>query len=116
MTCRYARLALPLIDEEVEKAKEMHMRLPKCLREIEDLESSLRIAERKLNLCDKMIGAADVETKRTQRKIRTITQKLEVDDEEMLLREDERRELKREISILEVILRVAFNCLVTSAV
>lgn len=102
MTGNYASLALPLVDEDVVRAKEMQQRLPLCLQELEQLDWSLRLAERKLFLCDKMIGAADVEAKRLQRKIHTITTKLEEDDEEMLLREDERRELQREISILEI--------------
>lgn len=80
----------------------MQSRLPVCLRELEDLVMSLRLAERKLHLCDKMIAAADAESKRTQRRIRTVATALEVDDEEMIMREDERRELEREISILEV--------------
>jgi hypothetical protein len=102
VTCRYAKLALPLVDEAVISAKEMQQRLPLCIRELDNLLNSLRIAERKLLICVKMISAADVETKRAQRKMRTITTKLEEDDEEMLLREDERRELQREVSVLEI--------------
>ena len=93
---------MPLVDEEITRAKEIQQRLPLCLKELEQLDWSLRLAERKLHLCDKMINAADVESKRAQRKIHTITAKLDDDDEEMLLREDERRELQREASILEI--------------
>ena len=50
-----------------------------------------------------MIAAADVESKRAQRKVRATSASLEADDEDMLLREDERRELKRELSVLEVL-------------
>jgi hypothetical protein len=102
VTCRYARTALPLVDEEVERAKQMQQRLPRCLQEIESLSESLRLAERKLFICDKMIGASDQETKRAQRRMRTLSTRLEADDDDMLLREDERRELQREISILEI--------------
>ena len=80
----------------------MQQRLPHCLLELEQLDWSLQLAERKLHLCDKMIVAADIEAKRAQRKIHTITTKLEGDDEEMLLREDERRELQRDVTILEI--------------
>ena len=48
VSCRIAKAALPVVDEGVSRAKELQARLPYVLLELEDLQESLRLAERKL--------------------------------------------------------------------
>lgn len=99
---KYARSALPVIDEAIEGAKRMQTRLPICLEELDGIAESLRLAERKLVVCEKMIQEAELETQRCQQAMQILTAKIEKDDEEMSLMEDERRDLERELSIMEV--------------
>jgi len=102
VTCKVAKSALPVVDAAVVKAKEMQQRLPNVLHELDDLQESLRLAERKLLVCQKMIDEAQVEMDRSQSGMGIVSHKLEIDDEEMTLLEDERKELERELAILEV--------------
>jgi hypothetical protein len=100
--CRYASAALPIVDEEIALAKRQQERLVICIRELEDLSESLRIAERKLVVCHKMIIEAETESQRTFKIVKAIKQKIEQDDEEMTMFEEERAELQRELSITEI--------------
>ena len=102
VSARTAKAALPVVDEGIVKAKEMQARLPNVLHELDDLSESLRLAERKLLVCQKMIDEAQSEMDRSQSQMAVVSHKLEIDDEEMTLLEDERRELERELAILEV--------------
>lgn len=102
VSCKYAQTALPIVDDLVTKARELQARLPICLKEIEDLSESLRLAERKLLVCGKMIDEAESESQRCLKLMKAIQRKLDEDDEEMTLFEDERREFQRELAISEV--------------
>ena len=77
----------------------MQARLPNVLHELDDLQESLRLAERKLLVCQKMIDEAQLEMDQAQSGMGIVSRKLEIDDEEMTLLEDERRELERELAI-----------------
>ncbi|RYH22833.1 hypothetical protein EON65_18680 [archaeon] len=99
---KYARSALPVIDEGIDAAKKMQARLPICLEELDGIAESLRLAERKLFVCERMIQEGETETDRCQQGMRILRDKIGKDDEDMLLMEDERRDLERELSILEV--------------
>ena len=102
VTCRYAQSALPIIDKMVDEAKEMQSRLPICLKELSELSDSIRLAERKLILCSKMISEAELETQRCRKNIQLLNEKLERDDQTMEMLEDQRKEVLRELNILEV--------------
>jgi len=102
VTARIAQAALPIVDKRILEAKQMQSRLPNILTELDDLQVSLRLAERKLLVCSKMIKEAETECLRCQRTMAAINHKLEVDDEEMTMLEDERRDLERELGIVEV--------------
>jgi hypothetical protein len=102
ISCNYAQNALSIIDPKVIEAKEMQSRMPICLTEMEDLQEGLRLAERKLGVIRKMIVEAEAETHRCQRSIQIVCDKLTRDDETMEYTEDERRDLMKEQSILEV--------------
>ena len=102
VSCKIARAALPVVDEAIIQAKELQARLPNILIELDSLSESHRLAERKLLVCQKMINDAEAETNRCKRSMSIVSHKLEIDDEEMTLLEDERRELERELAILEV--------------
>jgi hypothetical protein len=102
VTAKYARAALPVIDEEIDRAKAMQVRLPNVLLELDMIAESLRLTERKLLVCEKMITEAELETQRAHQTMLMLQEKLEQDDEDMALLEDERRELQRELAICEV--------------
>lgn len=102
VSCKYAQTALPLVDEAIQTAKQLQMRLPQCLAEISGVVESLRLTERKLLICDKLITEAEAETDRCQFAMQSIMAKLDRDDDEMTLMEEERRDLQRELNILEM--------------
>lgn len=102
VTARIAMAALPIVDKLIDVAKSHQSRLPNLLHELDDLQESLRLAERKMLVCGKMLKEAEAETTRCQRSMAVINHKLEIDDEEMTMLEDERREHERELGILEV--------------
>jgi hypothetical protein len=102
VSCNVGKTALPIVDEAVTQARQCQSRLPTCLLEIEGIDESIRLAERKLLVCEKMIQEAELESERSQKGMRIITKKLERDDEEMTLMEDERRDLQRELGIFEI--------------
>jgi hypothetical protein len=98
----YAKAALPVLDEAIVTAKHIQSRLPLCLAEMDSVAESLRLAERKLLVCEKLIQEAELECDRCQKGIRIASTKLARDEEEMMLFEDERRELQRELDIFEI--------------
>jgi hypothetical protein len=102
VTAKYARAALPVIDDEINRAKGMQIRLPNVLIELDMIAESLRLTERKLLVCEKMITEAELETQKAHNTMLQLQERLEQDDEDMALLEDERRELQRELTICEV--------------
>ena len=52
------------MEDLLEKAKVMQKRLPKCIQEIESIDESLRLAERKVLVCRKMILECEMEISR----------------------------------------------------
>jgi hypothetical protein len=102
VTAHIARAALPMIDAAIVSTKEKQGRLPNVFKELESLHESMRLAERKLLVCNKMIAEAETESERCQRVMREVSERLRIDDEEMIMFESERRELKRELNISEV--------------
>ena len=102
MTAKTAKAALPVVDAGIVKAKEMQSRMPSILLELDALQESHVLAERKLVVCQRMITEAESETERCKKGMAIVSHKLEIDDEEMTLLEEERKELERELNILEV--------------
>ena len=102
VTAKCAVDALPVLDEEIERAKIAQNRLPNCLKEMDAAQESIRLTERKLMLCNKMIQEAEAEADRCEKGMQSISRQLEQDDEDMQLLEDERRLMKRELNILEI--------------
>jgi chromosome segregation ATPase len=94
--------ALPIVEDTISTAKQLQQRLPLCLAEMDSVQESIRLTERKLLICEKMITEAEAESDRCEKGIQSITRMLEQDDEDMLMVEDERRGYKRELSILEI--------------
>ena len=102
VSCSVGKTALPIVDEAVLKAKQLQARLPTCIMEVEGIEESIRLTERKLLVCEKMILEAELESGRAQKGMRICSRKLEQDDEDLSLMEDERRDLQRELGIFEI--------------
>lgn len=99
---KYAKAALPVVDDEVTHAKTIQSRLPVCLYELDTIIESIQLSERKLLVCEKLIEEAESEALRCQESIKTIRQQLIKDDEELFLLEDERKNLIRECNIFEI--------------
>ena len=93
---------MPIVEESILQAKKLQSRLPLCLAEMDSVQESIRLTERKLLICEKMITEAEAESDRCEKGIQSITRLLDQDDEDMLMVEDERRGYKRELSILEI--------------
>jgi len=102
VNCKVAQTALPVVDGLIVKAKTLQVRLPNILMELDDMQESLRLAERKLLVCKKLINEAKMESEKSQRSMAIVSHKLEVDDEEMTMMEDERKQHERELGILEI--------------
>lgn len=102
VSSKVAKVALPVVDEAIKRAKEMQGRLPIVLVEIDSIQESIRLAERKLLICEKMIQEAELESERCHKGMRICRRKIEKDDEDFLLMEDERRNLVRECGIFEI--------------
>ena len=60
------------------KAKEMQQRLPMVLHELDDLQESLRLAERKLMVAQKLIDESQSEMDRAQSGMALVSHKLEM--------------------------------------
>ena len=101
VTCKYAHLALPTVEDQLAKAKAMQIRLPKCIYEIESLDESLRLAERKMLVCRKMILETELELRRLSYISDLVAEQIDRNEDEGRQNAPVQRELEREISILE---------------
>ena len=102
VSCRTAKAALPIVDAQISRALAMQERLPSCLAELDSLQDSIRMVERKLLVCQKLAKEAETESARCQRYMAVIGDRLDRDEEQMTLYEEERRDLMREIGIYEI--------------
>ena len=100
--CVFAKSALPTIDKMITEAKGNQVRLPACLKEIDDLSLGLRLAERKLSICKQMVREMETEAHRCELAMASVHDLLVKDDEMMTMSEDERKEHTKELAILEV--------------
>jgi hypothetical protein len=101
VTCKYAQAALPLVDDGITVAREMQSRLSRCLVELENIEETTRLAERKLTVCRRLIIEAEAESQRCQKEVKAIAARLEKDEDDMLLAEHERESLEKSQKKLE---------------
>jgi hypothetical protein len=102
VSTKIAKMALPVVDHEIIHAKQCQARLPIVLVELDMISESIRLTERKLLVCEKMIVEAEIESTNLHQTMKLLQEKLEKDDEDMLLLEDERRLIQRELSIVEI--------------
>jgi hypothetical protein len=83
-------------------ALELQQRVPTCLQELEVLDTSLRLAERKMRQADKLMQEAELETKRLQHIILSLNLALTKDEEERIMQYDYRDALVQELAVTEV--------------
>lgn len=102
VACVYAKTALPVIDNLIVEAKRNQARLPVCLKELDDLTVGLRLAERKLIICQQMIREMETDSNRCEVAMSAVHDLLVKDDEMMTMSEDERKVHSKELAILEV--------------
>ncbi|CAM9235500.1 unnamed protein product, partial [Ectocarpus fasciculatus] len=102
VACVYAKTALPVIDNLLVEAKRNQARLPVCLKELDDLTVGLRLAERKLIICQQMIREMETDSNRCEVAMSAVHDLLVKDDEMMTMSEDERKVHSKELAILEV--------------
>merc|ERR1712224_923211 len=77
-------------------------RLPHCIKEIEALWESIRLAERKLKLVNRVCEDAQNETVGCEQEISRLTRILKEDDDLLELEDEERNIMEQKISTLEL--------------
>lgn len=102
VTSKTSRIAEPVVDEQLAIALKMQERFPTCLSEMESLNDSWRMIERKLLVCERMVEESRLESLKCQKFMSIIAEKLDIDETELNLYEDERKDLIREMGIYEI--------------
>ena len=102
VTCRYAHLALPVVDEEISQAKLKQARVGICLKQIRNLEETLRLGDRKVEVCRKLVYEAEAESQRCRVASAVVMQDLKLDDVTMLLGDKERNDKEIELRTIDV--------------
>ena len=77
-------------------------RLTQCSTELEELWTSMRLAERKILVCQGLIDEAESESARCESDIEICNKELADDDENLEMTDEERNDILREIKVLEV--------------
>ena len=99
--CRYASAALPVLDELILAAKQRQQRLPNILHEIDDIEETQDLAERKTVVVEAMVAEAEARTHHWQDEVMKLNELLEEDNELMTMAEDEREKMVEERDFAE---------------
>jgi chromosome segregation ATPase len=94
--CRYASAALPVLDELIVAAKQRQQRLPNILHEIDEIEETQDLSERKLIVVEAMVAEAEARTHHWQEEVMKLNELLEEDNELMTMSEDEREKMVEE--------------------
>ena len=80
----------------------MQKRLPQCIHEIENIEESLRLAERKVLVCRKMVLECEMEISRLSWLMGIIADQIDRNEDSKQFSKDQARDLDREYSVLEI--------------
>jgi hypothetical protein len=99
--CRYASAALPVLDELIVAAKQRQQRLPNILHEIDEIEETQDLSERKLIVVEAMVAEAEARTHHWQEEVMNLNELLEEDNELMTMSEDEREKVVEERDFAE---------------
>ena len=91
-----------VLNREFESSMQKQTRLTQCSNELNELWTSMRLAERKIAVCQGLIEEAESESSRCESDIEMCNTELAEDDEIMEMTEEERNDVFREIKILEV--------------
>ena len=94
--------AKTVLDAEFESSLTKQTRLSQCSKELAELWTSMRLAERKITVCQGLIDEAESESARCEADIEMCNNELAEDDEIMEMGEEERNDIFREIKVLEV--------------
>ena len=102
VTCRYAHLALPVVDEEITQAKLKQAKVGICLKQIRNLEETLRLGDRKVEVCRKLVYEAEAESQRCRVASAVVMQDLKLDDVTMVMGDKERNDKEIELRTIDV--------------
>ena len=102
VTATSASLALTYVDELVEKAKGKQTMLPKLIKEFTLCQESVRLASRKIEVIDKLILEADTNAMTSLNELKRCNLEIAIDNEQMDLSEDERKELEKQVKRYEL--------------
>jgi Ca2+-binding EF-hand superfamily protein len=96
------REANDLLEQKIEECQTKMKRLPFCMREINALWESMRLAERKLKLCKRVVADAQAESVAIEQDMSRLRNVLIEDDELLELEDDERDIIEQKIAMLEL--------------
>ena len=102
VSCRYASLALPVVDEEISQAKARQLRVAGVLKQIRNLEETSRLGERKVEVCRKLVYEAEAEGQRCRVAAAVLIRELGHDDEHFTMMENVRMEKEQELRQIEI--------------
>ena len=102
VSCRHATLALPIVDEEVEGGKKNQTRIAHVLKQIKNVHETIRLGERKMEVCRKLVFEAQAEGQRTRVASAVLIQELRHDDAVGLLEDKVRMDKEAELQRIDV--------------
>ena len=102
VTARLAEPAGNVAMRKFEEAKHVQNELPVVKASLEELWTSMRLAERKLHVVQALMDEAEAESSKCESEIEQCNDELAEDDERMEYTEDERNDIFGEIRTLEV--------------
>ena len=102
VSCRYATLALPIVDHEVEEAKKNQLKIAQVLKQIKNVQETIRLGERKVEVCRKLVFEAQAEGQRTRVASAVLIQELRHDDVVGLLEDKVRMDKEAELQRIDV--------------
>jgi Ca2+-binding EF-hand superfamily protein len=102
VSAELGREANDLLEQKIEEAQTKMKRLPFCMREINALWESMRLAERKLKLCKRVVTDAQAESVAIETDMSRLRNVLIEDDELLELEDDERDIIEQKIAMLEL--------------
>jgi multidrug efflux pump subunit AcrA (membrane-fusion protein) len=96
-----AQVALPIIDQQINIAKQNQRKLTSVLLELDTIKETIELTKFKQELCVKMIKESEAESSRTHKGLIKAQKAIELDNEEMTMFEEERKQTEKELKVFE---------------
>ena len=93
---------MPVVDEEISQAKLKQSKVGICLKQIRNLEETLRLGDRKVEVCRKLVYEAEAESQRCRVASAVVMKDLKLDDISMVMGDKERNDKEIELRTIDV--------------